>query len=340
MYFYSNKHFAKSMNFASLTMIVIILSDHIATFLRSLFASDNLILHLILFVFISMAISLILRNNIFRIPLRNTEDRSFVVFTILINLLYFTYLISILVLRSLGNHNELIITNFIFLSLYVILFLISMFFITYALRLEQNRKIKESENEFLSISLKKQEKHNLEIKRFRHDYKNILFSMEDYIKNGDIEGLKKYYNENIRETASSLDSDTTIHGLNHLQIPEIKGLLLNKLLIITENKIPLSFTCDLPITEIPCKKISLIRGLGIILDNAIDEVRELEEGRISIAFINNEKDLQIIIINTCRENIEPLYKLTTKGYSTKKNGEGVGLSNLQKIAEKDEKFIV
>ena len=44
---------------------------------------------------------------------------------------------------------------------------------------------------------KKLEDMTNEIKKFRHDYKNIILSMSGYIEENDMEGLKKFFYSNI-----------------------------------------------------------------------------------------------------------------------------------------------
>lgn len=79
---------------------------------------------------------------------------------------------------------------------------------------------------------------NIEMQKFRHDYKNILITMERYIDNKDLDSLKKYFKEKIINTEkNTLLKNSLIHDLGNLELMELKGLLLTKLLTAVEKKI-------------------------------------------------------------------------------------------------------
>ena len=73
----------------------------------------------------------------------------------------------------------------------------------------------------------------------------------------------------------------------------------------------------------------LLRGLGILIDNAIEAVPE-KEGQIRIVLLQEEKELYIAVVNNYAA--EPnLNALSAKGYTTKGTGRGTGLSSYRKI---------
>ncbi|MBU5584697.1 ATP-binding protein, partial [Enterococcus sp. S181_ASV_20] len=48
---------------------------------------------------------------------------------------------------------------------------------------------------------------------------------------------------------------------------------------------------------------NLLRGLGIILDNALEELAFLGEGELNLGVIQEGCDICIIVENTCRDNL-------------------------------------
>src|SRR5699024_11344897 len=62
-------------------------------------------------------------------------------------------------------------------------------------QIQYKRNIKEIEN-YYKYTLQI-EKINNEMRKFRHDYVNILSTLSDYIRENDMEGLRKYFNEEI-----------------------------------------------------------------------------------------------------------------------------------------------
>ena len=41
------------------------------------------------------------------------------------------------------------------------------------------------------------EAHYNELRRFEHDYQNMLISIDEYLKTDDLEGLQEYYQKNL-----------------------------------------------------------------------------------------------------------------------------------------------
>ena len=84
-----------------------------------------------------------------------------------------------------GNTQEIIVGNSIFLTLYLVVSLIS--FIVYLSSLKNKYDIQQKETEYLENQryMEAMEKQFKEIRKFRHDYKNILNSLEDFIVSGD-----------------------------------------------------------------------------------------------------------------------------------------------------------
>jgi len=75
----------------------------------------------------------------------------------------------------------------------------------------------------------------------------------------------------------------------------------------------------------------MVRILGIILDNAIEELQTLGEGALYIVCIKSEDIIRFTIQNSCRLDMPPLKQLQESGFSTKGERRGLGLSNLYEI---------
>lgn len=79
--------------------------------------------------------------------------------------------------------------------------------------------------------------------------------------------------------------------------------------------------------------VSLVRILGILLDNAIEALEELRDGLLQVAFIKQKNSILIVIQNTCKTSIPKIYQLKKQGFSTKGNNRGLGLTNLQELID-------
>ena len=64
------------------------------------------------------------------------------------------------------------------------------------------------------------------LRTFKHDYKNILLTLNHYIENKDIDSLEKYYKENILETGLLVDTKDYKVKLKNLKNIPIKSLIL------------------------------------------------------------------------------------------------------------------
>ena len=69
--------------------------------------------------------------------------------------------------------------------------------------------------------------------------------------------------------------------------------------------------------------------MGIILDNALEELAFLGGGELNIGVKQNDTDIQLTVENSCRKNLPPLYELQSVGYSTKGSNRGLGLASLE-----------
>ncbi len=201
-------------------------------------------------------------------------------------------------------------------------------------QIQYKRNIKEIEN-YYKYTLQI-EKINNEKRKFRHDYVNILSTLSDYIRENDMEGLRKYFNEEIIPMQDNMQMKTLkINGIENLKVREIKGLITTKILQAQEKNIRLSIEVPEPIEKIDMPIINLSRIIGILLDNAIEASEKIEDDPlIRIAFIKNEDDsVMFIIMNKCKPDMPRVHTLFQENYSTKGKNRGLGLSNLKEITD-------
>lgn len=222
------------------------------------------------------------------------------------------------------------------LTFILILFFIS---ITVILSISNNRQLafdkKQKEFEYTAMEKYTTEinKQYQEIRKFRHDYINILSSMEHYIREEEFEQLADYYYQNILPTKRIFEkSNLHLNDIQKIKSSEIKSILMTKLVLAQEKNISVQVEIrddfSLPNTIDP---VIFIRIVGILLDNAIEELESLNDGELRFAVFYQEEDLIFIIQNTCRSEIQPIYQLKQEGYSTKGENRGLGLKNVDDL---------
>ncbi|MCD8865244.1 quorum-sensing sensor histidine kinase AgrC [Staphylococcus arlettae] len=200
--------------------------------------------------------------------------------------------------------------------------------------IQYKRNMKEIEN-YYKYTLQI-EKINNEMRKFRHDYVNILTTMSDYIRENDMAGLRSYFNDEILPMQDSMQMNTVkINGTENLRVREIKGLLTTKILQAQEKIISISIEVPEPIEKINMPIIDLSRVIGIILDNAIEASESItEDALIRVAFIkNSDISVTFIVMNKCEDDIPRVHTLFQENFSTKRGNRGLGLFTLKEITD-------
>ncbi|MFF0676668.1 quorum-sensing sensor histidine kinase AgrC [Staphylococcus xylosus] len=201
-------------------------------------------------------------------------------------------------------------------------------------QIQYKRNMQEIEN-YYKYTLQI-EKINHEMRKFRHDYVNILSTLSDFIREEDMEGLRDYFHSEILPMQDSMQMNAIkINGIENLKVREIKGLLTTKILQAQEKNIRISIEVPEPIEKIDMPIINLSRVIGILLDNAIEASEKItEEPLIRIAFIKNEDtSVTFIVMNKCEQNMPKVHTLFQENFSTKGKNRGLGLSTLKELTD-------
>ena len=169
------------------------------------------------------------------------------------------------------------INSILFLTYGALMIIITAILI-FILRKDQNLKIKEMQMNNLKEYTDNLESLYMDMRKFRHDYINIISSMVGFIENKDIEGLKKHFDEHIYPLNTEMNKNNYKLGLlKNILMPEIKGLLSAKIIRAQELGVDVVLEIVEPIDKINLDIIDLSRCLGIILDNAIEATLSSEE---------------------------------------------------------------
>lgn len=247
-------------------------------------------------------------------------------------LLITIYLFDNLIPGQNGSVGRMIYNNALHISGYLLV----MLFLLLAMRRSYEEQI-QTEAKKKALQDLQDYTHNLEImynglRSFKHDYVNILLSISGYIENGDMDELKKFFEDKIFPTKNLIDQgDYKLNQLSNIGVLEIKSLLSAKMIYAHESGVDV--TIDIPdrVDSFLIDTVDLARILGIFLDNAIEATLETEQPQIGLNIIQNKAGVSVIISNHFRDNGVVLHRLKQKGFSTKIGHQGIGLSNVQKI---------
>lgn len=169
-----------------------------------------------------------------------------------------------------------------------------------------------------------------EMRRFRHDYVNILASVYGFAENNENEKLKTYLLDQILpESERITQSNLSIDRLSNIKLQELKGLLSLKLLYAQSLGIHVCIEVANPVERIDINMVDLCRITGILMDNAIEACAG-EGSSLSFTALTDEKGVTFIYTNTVEGSLD-LTAIFQKGYSTKGKDRGLGLNNLRAI---------
>lgn len=142
------------------------------------------------------------------------------------------------------NNASLKIYGLIFIG--IIIFFITLIIIIsrYTLRELRYRRNMEEIETYYEYTLQIESINN-EMRKFRHDYVNILTTMSEYIRENDMDGLKTYFNDNIVPMKDNLQMNSIkINGTDNLKVRAIKGLITTKILQAQEKIYLLVLRCQ------------------------------------------------------------------------------------------------
>ncbi|UDK98234.1 GHKL domain-containing protein [Lysinibacillus sphaericus] len=326
--------------------IIAIMIDHLSTLLiSSIFITDYLtqifcriLIFVALFSLAVYVIRLIMDAYLTKINI-SSNNKWLISIVILLSLVVF----YVNIFRVFKDTNiEAVRTNMFIFMFYLFLILILLCFIVYIFTKEEKLKAREKEYENFSIYINSLEQVNKDMQNFRHDYSNILLSMRGYIVEKDWVGLEKYFEKGILKfERKTIVNNIIIDNIKNLHIKGLKGLLYSKSNKAVEKDINISIEIPNPIFHISVDIIDLNRILGILLDNAIENSIEDKMKDIYIAILHKENQSTLFTIrNQIKDKEIAINKIYEEGYTTKENGQGIGLAMVKQIVDKNPQLVL
>ena len=229
-----------------------------------------------------------------------------------------------------SDNLPLLITIFSLFTL-LIYFIISFYSLTRTTKLELTKQdLEETKlyNKTLTIL------HD-NMRCFKHDFNNILQAIGGYIQINDMEGLKKYYKQILKDCNKV--NNLYVLSPDVINNPAIYSILASKYYLADSNGITISLDVFLDLNDLKMQIYEFTRILGILLDNAIEASSECNDKIINITIRNEEnKHRQVLIISNTYPNKDvDTEKIYEKAYTTKPNNTGLGLWEVRKILKKN-----
>ncbi|EMS0875759.1 GHKL domain-containing protein [Listeria monocytogenes] len=174
-----------------------------------------------------------------------------------------------------------------------------------------------------------------ELAGFRHDFVNIMITLDESINTGNIKEVRAIYDEILSETKKDINRtkfDTA--ELMNISNPAVKSVLSAKALFSKQKNVQIELEIKQEISLYYIDILDYIRIISNLLDNAIEAAELAKEKKVIIAIFYRDDLLFTRIENTRDSSKITIDKMFTFNYSTKGNNRGKGLSNVQDILQK------
>ena len=179
------------------------------------------------------------------------------------------------------------------------------------------------------------EQEQRKLRKFKHDYQNMLLSLEENLRSSDSQDAKDYL-QTFKQYSDNYISESGLWMFNdfdNVKTPYLKSILINKTSQATEQGIDVHFECRYDVDQIAMEPYDLVRIVGVAYDNAIEAVRNLDKNhrKINVMVYRTKGQTEITITNPMQTS-ENLIHLKKEGVTTKKGHSGLGLANIEEIS--------
>ncbi|WP_283614070.1 sensor histidine kinase [Ligilactobacillus aviarius] len=179
------------------------------------------------------------------------------------------------------------------------------------------------------------EQEQRKLRKFKHDYQNMLLSLEENLRSSDSQDAKDYL-QTFKQYSDNYISESGLWMFNdfdNVKTPYLKSILINKTSQATEQGIDVHFECRYDVNQIAMEPYDLVRIVGIAYDNAIEAVRNLDKNhrKINVMVYRTKGQTEVTIANPM-QTAENLIHLKKEGVTTKKGHSGLGLANIEEIS--------
>lgn len=173
-----------------------------------------------------------------------------------------------------------------------------------------------------------------DLRRFRHDYKNVLYSLTGALNNRDIDQAQVILDRVIKPSEENVNMRTAVLGrLANIQDLDVKSLIYSKIMDAMKQNI--DFQVEV---ERPCKfgktmeELDIVRVIAILLDNAIHGAAQAKEKQVRFSLFEKDQLQYLVVENSTRQealNIQ-LMENNVNRINLGSN-HGLGLKNLRMI---------
>ena len=218
-----------------------------------------------------------------------------------------------------------------------LLFMIHVFLLYAGRNWQQKQEITAQQNSLKqqTIYIEQLEQIQSELRRFRHDFKNMTAGMYLQAKEGDPAAVEAFIQNMTEDFDRQVGSHVQlVNELGNVRMMEVKGLLMDKMIRMKREGIRFELEVMFPLDTTRMRSTDLCRCLGILLDNAVEEAQGKKDGWVRLMISSPGGDVTVFRITNSLYSEPALHLLGKDGYTTKGEGHGTGLESYRKILDR------
>lgn len=292
----------------------------------------NVNMKIILIIFLGAFICWLNNLILKKIILKKTKINS-KKFNIIFLIIYIIFIITVVIYNLYKNNFK--ITQTIILNTIIVVGSLSLIFVLIRQYLKNKEIINKYKllEEYLKTSADLIEKYSSTI----HKYKNNLITIKGCM-NSNLGDANNYIDELLDNFKTK--KYNWFSKINYIKIDSIRYLIYYKLSKAEELNLKISVNVSKDVKNIKNDVLdtqeigNLLEILGEYFDNAIYASHESKEKELNFILYEENEDLVFTIANTYLNKIN-LTSITKNGYTTKGNGHGLGLYDVEKTIKEN-----
>ena len=160
---------------------------------------------------------------------------------------------------------------------------------------------------------------NDNLRTFKHDFFNIIQSIDGCVKTKNFSALGKYYKDIKKDCDET--NNLCILTSEIIDEPVVYNLITSKYFKAEQNGVSFDINIMTKFSSLNISSYVLSRVLGILLDNAIENASVSAEKKLVLEVFPNFSDdnINIIIQNSYSNKDVNLDKISEKGFTSKKS---------------------
>ena len=260
-------------------------------------------------------------------------DRSIM---LVMSLTFYSLIMTELLSAPPGNSTENVIP-LLWIGLCTVIVMIQVIYIRLLVKsisVEEEMRLQENDLQQMAEYNRELESNMENIRNIKHDIKNLFLTMGGFVDKSDDEEMKVFYAENIVPFAKQeLQKNDLYMKLSNIHDESMKSFLYFKIMQGIEQNVDMELQVQLDHTDnrFCMGQIDLIRILGILLDNAIEEAK-ICNGTVVTSIKEDEREYVFSISNTVRRQTKE--RGVIPGTTDKGLGRGNGLLIVNKLIRK------